>query len=104
MGEGHADQVIAVYQAGIDEGDATVSPAAVTASTRSRALSSGSARLTRRTVVPGRTSTPCAVSSARMRTPRSGSTVGRTSGSCSIWVQGRADPGVTAADHDQVHD
>ena len=42
-----------------------------------------------RTVVPVSTSTPWLVSWDRTRAPISGSTVGRTSPSCSIWVTSR---------------
>ncbi len=59
---------------------------AAVASTWSRPAWPGAARLIRRTVVPVRTSTPWAASSAWTRAPSSGSTVGSTSGSCSIWV------------------
>ena len=44
------------------------------------------ARAIERTVVPVSTSTPWSASWAWTRAPISGSTVGRTSGSCSIWV------------------
>ena len=50
------------------------------------AASPALARLICLTVVPVRTSTPWAASSAWTSAPSSGSTVGRTSGSCSIWV------------------
>ncbi len=61
-------------------------PAAVTASTRSRAGAQDGARLMALTAVPVSTVTPRASSSARTRAPRLGSTVGSTSGSCSTWV------------------
>ena len=46
-------------------------------------------RLIAWTVVPARTSTPWAASSAWTRAPSSGSTVSSTSGTCSIWVTAR---------------
>ena len=64
----------------------TAVPWAVVAWTCSRPAPPGGAVLMAWTVVPVSTSTPWAASSAWTSAPSSGSTVGSTSGSCSIWV------------------
>ena len=64
----------------------TAEPSAAVAWTCSRPAWPGRALLIAWTVVPVSTSTPWAASSAWTSAPSSGSTVGSTSGSCSIWV------------------
>ena len=64
----------------------TAEPSAAVAWTCSRPGWPAGARVIAWTVVPVSTSTPWPASSAWTSAPSSGSTVGSTSGSCSIWV------------------